>query len=162
MVIPRLYWWIYKTWRLSPLVIEHSVVVMSAKLNPVCSQFFDSDLMKFLFRISESESVQNFVSDPSWDSGTAARVQLPLEWNKYLLFNADIVNFAPKSNQGEAESIALLIFVLWWYLNRWWMKGGGMGGKSYFGLAEIAFFSSRDFSQSNKHDTLRHFDVLFL
>ena len=29
-VIPRLYEWIYKTLRLSPLVVEHSVVVISA------------------------------------------------------------------------------------------------------------------------------------
>ena len=38
-VIPRLYGWVYKTLRLSPLVVEHSVVVMSARLNPMGSQF---------------------------------------------------------------------------------------------------------------------------
>ena len=38
-VIPRLYGWIYKILRLSPLVDEHSVVVISARLNPMGSQF---------------------------------------------------------------------------------------------------------------------------
>ena len=35
-------------------------------------------------------------------------MQLPLGWNTYLLFNFDIVNFARKTDEGEAESIALL------------------------------------------------------
>ena len=38
-VIQRLYGWVYKTLRLSPLVAEHSVVVMSTRLNPMGSQF---------------------------------------------------------------------------------------------------------------------------
>ena len=39
-VIPRLYGWVYKTLRLFPLVVvEHSVVVVSARLNPMGSQF---------------------------------------------------------------------------------------------------------------------------
>ena len=38
-VIPRLYGWVYKTLRLFPLVVEHSDVVMSAKLNPMGSPF---------------------------------------------------------------------------------------------------------------------------
>ena len=29
-VIPRFYGWVYKTLKLSPLVVEHSVVVMTA------------------------------------------------------------------------------------------------------------------------------------
>ena len=35
----RLYGWVYKTLRLSPLVIEHSVAAMSARLNLMGSQF---------------------------------------------------------------------------------------------------------------------------
>ena len=38
-LFPRLYEWVYKTLRLSRLVVDHSVVVMSARLNPVGSQF---------------------------------------------------------------------------------------------------------------------------
>ena len=48
------------------------------------------------------------------------------------------------------------------------MRRGGVGEKVYLGLAEIASFSSRGFSRSNKHDTFWHavstgyFYVLFL
>ena len=38
-VIPRLYGWVYETLRFSPLVVEHGVVVMSVRLNPLGSQF---------------------------------------------------------------------------------------------------------------------------
>ena len=38
-VIPRLYGWVYKTLRLSQLLVEYSVVVMSTRLNPISSQF---------------------------------------------------------------------------------------------------------------------------
>ena len=38
-IIPRLYGWVHKTLRLSPLVVEHSVAVMSAILNPMGSLF---------------------------------------------------------------------------------------------------------------------------
>ena len=40
-----------------------------------------------------------------------------------MLFNTVIVNFAYKTD--EVEKI-LLIFVLWWCLNLWWMRGGGV------------------------------------
>ena len=33
------YGWVYKTLRLSPLVVEHSVLVMSTRLNLMGSQF---------------------------------------------------------------------------------------------------------------------------
>ena len=56
-----------------------------------------------------------------------ARLQLPLGWDTYLLFNSDIVNFVWKTDEGEAESIVLLIFVLWWCFNCWWVRGGGVG-----------------------------------
>ena len=38
-VILRLYGWVYKTLRLSPLVVDHRVVVMSARLNPRVANF---------------------------------------------------------------------------------------------------------------------------
>ena len=62
----------------------------------------------------------------------AVRVQLSLGWNTYLLFNADIVNFVWKADEREAESIVLLIFVLWRCLNLRWMRGGGVGQKVLF------------------------------
>ena len=54
----------------------------------------------------------------------AVQVQLPLGWNTYVLFNTDIVSFARKSD--EAQSIVLLIFVLWRSSNLRWMRGGGV------------------------------------
>ena len=49
-----------------------------------------------------------------------------------MLFNTDIVNFVWKTDKGEAESIVLLMFVLWRCLNLWWMRGGGVGQKVLF------------------------------
>ena len=62
----------------------------------------------------------------------AVRVQLSLGWNTYLLFNADIVNFVWKTDEGEAENIVLLVFVRWWCLNLRWMRGGGIRQKVLF------------------------------
>ena len=45
----------------------------------------------------------------------------------HLLFNNDIANFVLKTDEGETESIVLLIFVLWRCLNRRWIRGGGVG-----------------------------------
>ena len=41
-----------------------------------------------------------------------------------MLFNSDIVNFTWKTDEGETESIVLLIFILWRCFNRRWMRGG--------------------------------------
>ena len=38
-LLPGLYGWVYKTLRLSPLVVDHIVVVMRARLNHMGSQF---------------------------------------------------------------------------------------------------------------------------
>ena len=69
-----------------------------------------------------------------------------------MLFNSDIVNFVWKADEVEAEDIVLLIFVLWRCFDRRWMRDGKVGQKVLW-PAEIASFSSRDFSRSNKHDT---------
>ena len=63
------------------------------------------------------------------------------------------MNFVWKTDEGETESIVLLIFVLWQYFNlgRWGVVGWGRN--FYLGLAEIASFSSRDLGRNNKHDT---------
>ena len=78
------------------------------------------------------------------------RVQLPLGWNTYLLFNIDIVNFVWKTDERGAESIALLIFVLWRCLN---FGGWGVvewGRRSYLGPAEIVSSSSQSFLHLNQ------------
>ena len=83
----------------------------------------------------------------------AVWVRLPLWWNIYWLFNSDITNFVWKTDEGDTESIVMLIFVLWQCFNRWWVMGCGMGQESYLGPAEITSFSCQDFSQNSKHDT---------
>ena len=40
--------------------------------------------------------------------------------NVYLVFNPDTVNSVWKTDEGEAENIALLIFVLWSVNEQWW------------------------------------------
>ena len=74
-----------------------------------------------------------------------------------------------ETDEGDVESIVLLIFALWWCFNRRWLRRPGVGHKKlYLGPAEIASNSSKDFSQGNKHDTFWHaglpgyFYVLFL
>ena len=47
----------------------------------------------------------------------AVLVKLSLEWNTYLLFDSDIMNFVWKTDEGETESIVSLIFVLWQCFN---------------------------------------------
>ena len=84
------------------------------------------------------------------------QVQLPFVWNTYLLFNSDFVKFVWEANEEEAESIALLIYALWWYFNDRWKRGGRVGRKIYLEPAECASFSCWDFSRSNSHDTFRH------
>ena len=80
----------------------------------------------------------------------AFQVQLPLGWNTYMLFNTDIMNYVWKTDEVEAESIVLLIFVLWRCLNLRWMKSGGMGQKVYLEPAEITPFSCWPFSHLNQ------------
>ena len=57
-----------------------------------------------------------------------------------------------KTDEGEAESIILLVFVLWWCFNYWWGMGGGCCRKSYIGPTRIPSFFNWDFSWSNKYD----------
>ena len=79
--------------------------------------------MKFVFGISGAQNCETQLRTPT----LVVRVQLPLGRNTYLVFNTDIVNFVWKTDEGEAESIALLIFVFWRCLNRRWMRRGGVG-----------------------------------
>ena len=67
--------------------------------------------------------------------------------------------------QLSAESIALLIFVLWHCFNSRWIVGWII--KSYLRPAEIGSFSCRDLSRCNKHDFFwlvvwaRYFQIFF-
>ena len=77
-VILRLYGWVYKTLRLSPLVVEHIVVVTSARLNPMGNQF-SIPVLKFVFRISGGIKFW----DPVEDSNTSGP-SLSTVWMEYV------------------------------------------------------------------------------
>ena len=62
----------------------------------------------------------------------AVLVQLPLEWNICLLFSSDIGNSVWKTDEGDAERIVVLIYVLWRCLNHPWVRGCGVGQKVLF------------------------------
>ena len=81
------------------------------------------------------------------------RVQLSLGWITYLLFSPNSVNFVWKTDEGKAESIVFCFFFFGSVLIVGGWRVVGWVRKSYLGPAEIASFSSRDFSRSYKHDT---------
>ena len=112
--------------------------------------------MKFVFRISVGDGggASNFVTQLRTPT-LAVRVQLMLGWNKYLVFNTDIVNFAVKT---DAESTVLLIFLFWRSLHRRWMRGGGVGQKSHLGPTEIVSFSSRILAEAKN---MTYSDILY-
>ena len=77
-VIPRLYGWVNKTLRLSPLVVDHNAVVMSARLNPIGGQF----LILVLWNLC-SKSVGGLKCwDPveSSDNGSLSSITLRMEY----------------------------------------------------------------------------------
>ena len=71
-------------------------------------QIFDSFFMKFEFRIGGGITFWDPVEDSNTGGPTTVTVRM-----EYLLFNSDIVNFVWKTDEGEAQSIILLIFGLW-------------------------------------------------
>ena len=66
------------------------------------------------------------------------------------------MNFVLKTNEGKAESIVLLISVLWWCFNRRWMRDRGVRQKVLFRTSLNRTFFQRDLNQSNRHDTSWH------
>ena len=89
----------------------------------------------------------------------AVWIQLRLGWNTCLLLNSVIVNILWKTDDGEAENIVLLMFVLWRNFNRWLVL---------FRASWNCIFFQPGFCRGNKHDTFwhvlstRYFYVLFL
>ena len=110
-VIPSLYGWIWKTLRLSPLTVQHIVAVVT-----VGSQS----------RRSQIESYGS-LRTPT----LAVRIQLQLGLNTFLLFNSDS-ELCVESHEGKAESIVLLIFVIWLCFNCRWVTDSGVGLKVLF------------------------------
>ena len=89
----------------------------------------------------------------------AVWVQLPLGWKDGILICFSWKTFVWKTGLGLGvvgkgeESFVLFFSGALIVIGRGLV---GWGRKSYLGPAKIASFSSRDFSQSNKHDTFWH------
>ena len=91
-------------------MVEHSVVVMSARLNPMGSQFSIP-----LFSNLCSESV-------GWGGGWGGGGSVEASNN-----GGPSSMIGRKPMRGREKALFLLIFVLWWCLNRQWMRGGAVG-----------------------------------
>ena len=103
--------------------------------------------MKFEFGISGDIKFW----DPSWGL-RHWRFESSYSWDGILIFFSSV----EKTNEREAESIVLLIFALWRCFNRRLVMGGAVWQKVLYRAAEIASFSCRDLSRSNKHETFWH------
>ena len=128
-VNPKLYWWVYKTLRLSPLVVEHSVVVMSARLNSMGNQFLILVSWNLFSELVGERGGINIW--PSWGLQHWQSIKIGYLF-AFQYCNADIMNFVWKTDEGETESIVFLIFVLLQCLNRQSMRGGGVKQKVLF------------------------------
>ena len=113
-VIPRLYEWVHKTLRLSLLVGEHGVVVMSVRLNPMDSQSSIPFLWN-LFSESVGEGIKFWEQVEDSDTGVPCSIIVRVEY----LFAFQYCYC--EGSEGEAENTVLLIFVLLWFF-----CGGGI------------------------------------
>ena len=108
--------WVYKNLKVSPVAIGHSLVVIIPDWILWVASF------QSLFYVT---CIQN-----QWGHTLAVQVQ----WQDGILicFLILTVNVVWKTDEGEAESIVLLIFVLWQCFNFCWVRGGGFGQKVLF------------------------------
>ena len=145
-VVPRLYGWVYKTLRLSPLEVGHSVVVISARLNPMGSQF-SIPLNKW--GIKFWHPVEN--SDTGGPSLTTIRMEYLLDFQYWYC------GLCVENQWGRGRKYCFVNFCF--FGGTWVIDGRAVMGwfrKSYLGAAETTSFSSRDFSRSNKHNIFWH------
>ena len=122
------------------------------RLHPMGSQFSIPVLRNLYSKSVGSIKFWDPVEDWVW-----VRVEIPLEWNNYLLFNSDFVNFVVKTDQGEAESIVLLTFVFGGVLIVGGWGEASWGRKPYLGPPEIVFFPDGILSEAI---SMTHSDML--
>ena len=131
--IPRPYAWVYKTLRLSPLAVEHSVEVMAAgsqsrrsEIESYGSQFSIFVLSNLCLKsvVEENFEILVEVSDNSGPSSIIVR-------KEYLFaFQVWYCELFVENWWGETESIVWQFFaVLWCSFHRRWMRSCGMGQK---------------------------------
>ena len=120
-VISEIYRWVDNNLRLSLLVVEHSVMVMTAGSQSRRSQIDSQFSISVLWNLC-SESVWSKILRPNCG---LQPLPLPLGWNTYLLFNPDIVNFVWSVNfcslWGGGVRLKVLFIASW---NRIFFKPG--------------------------------------
>ena len=94
------------------------------------SQFSVSVLLNLCSEQWQHKILRLYLRTPT----PAVLVHLQLEWNTYLLFNSNIVNFVWKTDEGEVRGRKhfLKIFVPWRSFNHRWVRGCGLGQKVLF------------------------------
>ena len=143
-VIPRLYGWVHKILRPTPLVVENSAEVVTARSRLRRSQIngqliFDSRFIKLVLRIS------GYIKfwDPAEDSNNSDPSSITFRMKYLFAFQFWCCKLCLENQWGGGRSIVLLIFVLW---QCFIIVGGwevvGWGRKSYLGPAKIASFQA--------------------
>ena len=108
--------------------------------------------MNVVFRISGGINFWDAVEDS--DTGHPSWITVTMEYA--FAFQYWYRELCVENQWGKGRKHCFVNFFLWRSLNRWWMRGGYVGWKSYLGPAETTSFSSGDSSRSNKHDTFWH------
>ena len=93
------------------------------------SEFSISVLLNLCSESMEASNFEILVVDS--DTGGPSSITVRMEYLFYFS-NSDIVNFVCKTDEREEESIVLLIFLLWQYLNRRWVIDCQVGQKVLF------------------------------
>ena len=98
------------------------------RLNPVGSQFSIPVLLNLCSKSAGANIFEILVE--YYDNGGLSSITVRME---YLFpFQFWYYELIVKTNEGEADSIVLLIFVLWRYFNRRWVSSCGVGQEVVF------------------------------
>ena len=131
-VIPRLYGWVYKSSRLTPLVVEHSVVVNECgfpiKTIPDWILWVGNARLPFVFRISGGIKFW----DPVEDSDTGGPSSITVRMNHLFAFQFWFCELCVENQWGGGRKHCFVIFVIWLCFNRRGMRSGGVGQKILF------------------------------
>ena len=115
-IIPKLHGWIYKALRLSLLAVQHIVEVMTpgsqsrrTQIESMGSQFSISVLLNLCSESVEAKSFEILVEDSFTCSPSSGTVRI----ESLFAFQFWYCGLCEENRQGEAESIVLIVLVLW-------------------------------------------------